>query len=393
MNEFTPVAIPITTPPGYHWFGYYDKRQFDPTGRYVLGMETDFEGRSPNADDTIRLGMVDLHEDNRWIELAQTSAWCWQQGCMLQWIPGSHSQIIWNDRKDDSFVSRMLDTKSGEQRTLPFPIYTISPDGRTAVTPDFRRINDMRPGYGYTGIPDPNPHQLAPEDSGIWRMDLESGDVRLIVTLADIAKIPSATGDLSQAKHYFNHLLFNTDGARFEFLHRWRFQEGATLGGFHTRMITADPDGSNLRILDDSGNTSHFIWRDPNHILAFSKPQDRDWAFYLFDDVTGEYRMGLDESNNGHCVYLPDNEWILNDTYPLGDRRMQCLYLHHVPSDRRVDLGNYPAPAEYTGEWRCDLHARYSPDGEQICFDSAHGGNGRQMYLLDINDAVISPKV
>jgi len=31
----------ITRGPKYHWFGYYDKLQFDPTGRCVLGMEVD----------------------------------------------------------------------------------------------------------------------------------------------------------------------------------------------------------------------------------------------------------------------------------------------------------------------------------------------------------------
>ena len=37
----------ITKGPGFHWFGYYDKLQFDPTGRFVLGMEVDFEHRRP----------------------------------------------------------------------------------------------------------------------------------------------------------------------------------------------------------------------------------------------------------------------------------------------------------------------------------------------------------
>lgn len=32
-----PPAEAITRGPGYHWFGYYDKWQVDPTGRYALG--------------------------------------------------------------------------------------------------------------------------------------------------------------------------------------------------------------------------------------------------------------------------------------------------------------------------------------------------------------------
>src|SRR5262245_19684698 len=58
-----PPVRTITRGPKHHWFGYYDKLQFDPTGRYVLGMEVDFEHRSPEPDDVIRLGMVDLQDD------------------------------------------------------------------------------------------------------------------------------------------------------------------------------------------------------------------------------------------------------------------------------------------------------------------------------------------
>ncbi len=39
--------------------------------RYVLGMEVPFEHRSPTPDDTIRIGMVDLQDNDRWIELAR----------------------------------------------------------------------------------------------------------------------------------------------------------------------------------------------------------------------------------------------------------------------------------------------------------------------------------
>ena len=101
------TAEPLTTGPKHHWFGYYDKLQFDPSGRYVLGMEVEFEHRPPTPDDTIAIG-IDLHDGNRWTELGHSAAWCWQQGCMLQWLPGSDSRIIWNDRERGCFDSHVL---------------------------------------------------------------------------------------------------------------------------------------------------------------------------------------------------------------------------------------------------------------------------------------------
>jgi hypothetical protein len=386
-----PPIRAITRGPKFHWFSYYDKLQFDPSCRYALGMEVDFEHRSPKPENVISIGMVDLQDNDRWIKIGASSAWCWQQGCMLQWRPSSKNEIIWNDRQDSRFVCHILDVHSRKKRTLPHPFYTISADGRTAVAPDFRRIQDMRPGYGYAGIPDPHANHPAPKDSGIFRLDLDTGRHNLIISIADVAKIPNPHDDLTGAKHYFNHLLFNPDGSRFIFLHRWRIKGK---GGFSTRMLTAKPDGSDIRVVDDYGRTSHFIWRDTSHILAWAWHPSHGNAFYLYEDGTRKVEaVGMGTmTQNGHCSYLPTsrmaglraNKWILNDTYPDKERK-QHVYLYNIATGRKVPLGSFHLPPQYKGEWRCDTHPRFSPDGRSVIIDSPHEGNGRQMYLIDIS--------
>ncbi len=382
-KEKLPPVRAITRGPKFHWFGYYDKLEFDPTGRYVLGMEVDFEHRSPRGDDRIRVGMVDLEESDRWIELGESRAWNWQQGCMLQWLPGSPSEIIWNDREGDRFVCRILDVKSREGRTLPAPIYSVSPDARWAVSPDFRRLNDCRPGYGYAGLPDPNRDVPAPEDAGLWRMDLRTGRQKLLISLAEAVEIPNPRDDWKGAKHWFNHLLVSPDGSRFIFLHRWK-QEGR---GFSTRLFTANPEGKELYVLDPYGKTSHFIWRDPQHVLAWAWHPSRGNKFYLYQDRTDRVEVVAPDviTANGHCSYLPHRSWILNDTYPDRDRK-QHPYLYHIPTGKKIALGHFSSPPQYRGEWRCDTHPRFSPDGTKVAIDSPHGGNGRQIYLIDISE-------
>lgn len=382
-SEFPPCRA-ITGGPKHHWFGYYDKWQFDPSDRFVLGMEVDFEHRSPTPDDVIGIGMVDLENDDEWIELGESSAWGWQQGCMLQWI--GENEILWNERESDRYVCRILNVETGERRTVPQPVYSVSPDGKTAVTADFRRINDVRPGYGYVGLPDPRGDELSPDDTGIFRVDLQSGASDLIVSLEQIAGLGEIPHPDPKAKHYFNHLLFNPDGSRFIFLHRWRYPEGNRL----TRMFTAAPDGSDLRVVDDNGLTSHFIWRDPNHILAFSEQPSAGKRFYLFEDGGDESIevVGGDElERDGHCSYLPGGEWILNDTYPDKERN-QMPHLFHVASGKVVPLGLFHSPKEYTGEWRCDTHPRFSRNGKLVTIDSPVEGQGRQMHLIDISEIV-----
>jgi hypothetical protein len=379
-----PPVRAITKPPGFHWFGYYDKLQFDPSSRYALGMRVGFEHRSPRPDDVIRIGMVDTEDGDRWLDLGESRAWNWQQGCMLQWVPGSSEEAAWNDVEDGHFVARVKNVKTGRTRTLPAPFYALSPDGKEGVAPDFRRLNDCRPGYGYAGIPDPNRDKLVPEDAGIWRIDMRSGKSNLIISFAAAQRIPYPGGYSEGAKHWFNHLLYNTDGSRFIFLHRWR---GAKEGkaGFSTRMFTASREGKDLYILDPHGQTSHFIWRDPQHVLAWAWHPSHKMKFYLYKDKTEEVQpVGPDVMTvNGHCTYLPGGRYILNDTYPDKERN-QNVYLYEIATGRRIPLGSFHSPREYTGEWRCDTHPRYSPDGRKVVIDSPHGGNGRQMYLIDL---------
>jgi len=121
-EESLPPIRQITRGPKFHWRGYYDKLLFDPTDRFIVANEVDFEGRSPVAEDSIRVGMVDAQDNDKWIELGSSRAWNWQQGCMLQWVPGTESEVAWNDREGDRFVSRILDVKSGRKRTLPHPL-------------------------------------------------------------------------------------------------------------------------------------------------------------------------------------------------------------------------------------------------------------------------------
>jgi hypothetical protein len=358
-------------------------------------MQVNFEYRSPAGNDVIRIGMIDLEKGDQWTELGESRAWGWQQGCMLQWIPGSSTDVIWNDREGSKFVSRIMNVKTKKMRTLPKAIYALTPDGKWGIGTEFSRIQNLRPGYGYAGVTDPYEEVKAPKEIGLYKINLQTGESTLLFSLADLAAIPHNGESVVDNFHWFNHLLVNTDGSRFTFLHRWRAKREdrqiMATSNFITRMVTADMNGKDLYLIDPSGFTSHFVWRDPTHIFAWTKPIGQNFGFYLIEDKTGKYtRIGAEKMPvNGHQTYLPNhnNEWVLNDTYPL-EKREQTLYLYHIPTDKRVELGRFYSPETYKGEWRCDLHPRFSPDGKKVVIDSTHEGKGRQMYLVDISQIV-----
>jgi hypothetical protein len=237
-------------------------------------------------------------------------------------------------------------------------------------------------------VADPYDAVAAPEETGLWRINMETGARELLLSFAAVAAIPQEGGYSEGAKHWFNHLLYSPSGERFIFLHRWRGKAEGT--GFRTRLFTVGKDGRDLYALDPLGKTSHFVWKDDAHVFAWAWHWSHGERFYLFKDRTREVEVVGKEQMpvNGHNTYVPGTgfQWILNDCYP-DKHRLQHPYLFHEPSGRRVPLGHFHSPPAYTGEWRCDNHPRSSRDGGFVCIDSPHEG-GRQMYLIDIRGIV-----
>jgi len=301
---------------------------------------------------------------------------------MLQWMPTAPDRlIVYNARQARRFVGVVMDVWTGAERVLSRPVYGVSPRGDVAVSLNFSRIARTRPGYGYAGIPDPGREEPTPQEDGLWRIDLDTGRSRLVLSIAQVAAVrpqPSMDG----AEHWFNHAQFSPDGSRFAFLHRWRHPGKP---GWQTRLFTARPDGSDLCLLAEDGMVSHYDWRDPSHILAWARWHGSD-RYYLFTDHSCE-RSALGEdvlTCDGHCSYSPDRRWVLTDTYPDADDR-RTLLLYRPADGLRVDIGRFYSPPELSGPVRCDLHPRWSRDGRQVCIDSAHEGT-RQMYVLDVAD-------
>ena len=133
----------ISGAPKHHFFGYYDMRPWDPTGRYHLVLEVDFMDRPPSPDDVAGVCVIDLAGGDRLERAAETRAWNFQQGAMLHWL--DDGAILFNDRRDGRFVCVAHDVGSGEQRILGPATAAISDDRRLAATLNFARIAVTRP--------------------------------------------------------------------------------------------------------------------------------------------------------------------------------------------------------------------------------------------------------
>jgi hypothetical protein len=117
----------LTRGPVHHWFGCYDKTPWSPDGRHLLAMESSFADRMPRPGDRIRLGLIDAGGSGRFEPFAETQAWCWQTGCMLQWLPGTARTVTYNVREEGRFAAVVHNLDSGARRVLPRPVFCLTP--------------------------------------------------------------------------------------------------------------------------------------------------------------------------------------------------------------------------------------------------------------------------
>jgi hypothetical protein len=405
-------------------------------------METDAHRGLPEPGDVCRICVVDAVSARSLGDVAETTAWNWQQGAMAQWWPvESEQSVIYNDRDDDRYVSHIVNGENGRRRTLPLPIYTVDGQGDFALSVSFARLRSARPAYGYAGLDDRFRDQRYPEDDGIYWMDLRTGDHRLVLSYAQVAAF-GYSPLMEAGVHTLEHLMIAPGSCRFCFLHRYPLRDG----GLYTRLLTAASDGTDLRLLGE-GWISHMCWMDPQHIVAWSRRRTlasalrnrgafanltlrwalnwvrRRHASSVRQRLTGDcYRVyrdaphpmlsppagrepaesrvrgdeGLERrgeplgrgvlTEDGHCTVSPDGAWLLTDTYPSEDRH-RTLILFNLRSGRRIDAGSFHSPEEFDGPLNCDLHPRFNASGTHVCIDSTHQGS-RQVYVVDVRPAL-----
>lgn len=121
-------------------------------------------------------------------------------------------------------------------------------------------------------------------------------------------------------------------------------------------------------------------------------------------------------TEDGHPMTNPiNNDWCINDTYPNKDG-IRTLMLYNFVTNQRIDLGTFKrlmdrpdmtlAEKYFTGVdskilssisqeelaftrsgLHCDLHPRWSRNGQQAVFDSIHEGT-RQIYVAHVGGLI-----
>lgn len=385
----TRAASAVTSGPKHHFFGYYGISPWNKSERSMLCLEVNQQDAMPVKGETAKIVLIDTIS-NKLHTIAETKAWNYQQGAMMHWNPlNPEDEIYFNDNIDHQIVTRKYNIQSGNEQILTRPVNGLSHNGKYALSLDFGRLGRLRGVVGYSGIEDLSANDPAPENGGIWLMNMQTGESKLIVNYRQVYDLLENRGaKLNGAHLWFNHVVFNKSDNRFFFLARTRKP-------WETGMFTANLDGSDLFEAIPYGNgVSHFDWQDDKNIVAtfIDRSQGhKSKSHYLFTDGEQKYKL-LGEGNlnfDGHCVFDPHGEWIATDHKTTVDGQyFQSLNIYNVKTEvlKTLFTHNLNEKMFYKGDLRVDFHPRWNHSGDIICFDSIDQQDGtRQLHIAELN--------
>lgn len=388
-SEGNIVRVSPDDPNHEYFFGYYDKSPWDASMRYMICMRAKDTWSNPDPIGKADICLLNLNFDSnneRYCNrIATTHTWNVQQGCMAQWLgPDFKSRILYNDMRDGKYCSVILNIDTMEERVLPMPCYTVSVDGKTALSLDFSRLHSLRLGYGYAELPEVTKGVALPDTIAIWKMDIETGEVTELLKYTDFANFQLRPEMLEKGSvHKVNHLMLSPNGKRFMVLYRWFCGQRK-----YTRLVTCNVDGTGMYVLSDDDMVSHCYWKNDEEIIAFERKKEWGPGYYLMKDKTQEWQHLWGQlSNDGHPSYCPtDSSLVVTDSYPNRARVADIKLLRDTDSDAKdmKVIARVFAPFKYDNDTRCDLHPRWRQDGKAVCFDSIFEGH-RGLYIVNLD--------
>lgn len=374
---------PLAGKEGY-FFGFHDVTPFSSDETKLLAATSGFDFRMPEPAEGLTVGFFDFNDGKigDFHQIGKSFAWNYHKGCRLQWLDSKH--IIFNTACDGRLCSTIVEMDTFNTRIVPYPIDAVC--GNMATSFSYERLERCMPGYGYPYKDDGHISESAPNDTGLYLLDLTTGERRLILSLYDIAmKVSGCIED--EYLHFVTHTEFSKDGRFISFLYRRIPKEGDYMKR-RSVICVYDIDKGELNILPSQESGSHYVWNNKDQIVA-SCIINGTSCHVLFDmnDIKSLRPIAEKEINSdGHQSFVSDNVFV-TDTYP-DKRRMAKLYRVNLTDNKSELIASVYSPKKFqTKDFKChiacDLHPRVSPSGRYVCFDSPMSGK-RGIYVMPL---------
>ncbi len=382
----------ITRGPTNHFFGYIGQCRTIPwnaSGRYMLALETTFQDRLPGTGDNAGICLIDARDGFKVRVVDRTLGWNPQQGTMFYWNPEHpETQFFFNDRdpKTGKVFTVLYDISRGmngerirEYRYADTPVGNggVAQNGGYFMAINYARMARLRPVTGYKDAWDWTQEVAAPNDDGIFRVDVQTGAKTLIVSFAQLRDRLRDLHPKIESQHLFiNHTLNNRNNDLIYFYCRADF-EGARESRVNV-PFTVRPDGTGLT-RHDIFIGGHPDWEWGSRIIG--SLDDKQVVYDTAERKIAEVIGGADVFPNpgGDIALGPDGRWFVN-SHKEGD------YNHYTFLERATGR-TLRSPPVLLGPWKSgDLRLDPAPcwnrSGDAVVVPGIAPDGTRQMFII-----------
>lgn len=421
------------------WFGYYNYDTLNHNQTKMIACRIASDGIAPTKENIVEIGFYDLKKE-KWNRIGETDSWNWQQGAMAQWLPNSKEQdvVIYNSSENGKLIAKTYNVETGEQKTIEWPIYGITPDGKKSITIDLERSYWCR-AYHYQSVENLEKDGLVWDGDGIFEVDLLKSTRKTIISVDQIIKTDYKES-FKDCKHWLEHVMINPSGTKISFLHRFSSPENVM--SYSTRLFVSNIDGSNLTIIPRWEDTiyTHFGWKSDYEFAIYTytpyKVKEGKgfheiiqtkaffsgdmlrrvvrvctsvlpyfiktkiigrrtyYQFYQLDESNTPYQSGKAEGRlfcvDGHPSFTEEGRYMITDSYPWKDG-YQRLMIFDTFTGKSLVLA--VLNAYYRGNpASCDLHPKLCKNNEYLVVDTAFDEH-HHMILFKLNWSLIKNKI
>jgi hypothetical protein len=380
----------LTSGEKHHLFGYIGQCQTIPwndSGRYILGLEIDRIDSMPKPQDAAIIFLIDTHDNNKIIRIEKTHAWNHQQGTMFYWNPlAPETQFYFNDRDivSGKVFTVLYDIKQ-QQRVMEYR-FNDTPIGNSGVAAtgsgwlglNYGRLARLRLVTGYPGAQDWSKDEVAPENDGIFFVDMETGEKRLLVSYQQLEiKLKERDPELEHDGLFINHTLWNRNSDLVYFFVRagWNGQGGKRIN----TPFSIRADGTSLT-MHDIHIGGHPEWAEGSYLIG---KQGKNQILYDVDQKKIIGQIGSPEifpDPEGDIYLSPDQNLLVNG-HKMGTENFYTVFRR---SDGVYVRSKGISKGTLSGDIRIDPSPQWNRTNDAILVTGIDNNNTRQMFLIRV---------
>jgi hypothetical protein len=386
----------LTTGPLHHFFGYIGHVQNIPwngNGRYIAVLRTSVRDHMPEGHEPAEIVLLDTQSKFAPRVIDQSRAWNPQQGTMMYWNPEQpDTQLLFNDRdpKTGKVFCVLFDISRGEKGSrikeyrfddTPIANGGMAQRGGKFLAINYGRMARLRRVTGYAGAFDWTGDAKHPADDGVFRVEVGSGEKKLLVSFAQLAAaLRERTPAIDEQALFINHTLWSRDDSRIFFFVRGGWDTGGTRVNV---PVVMNADGNNLRPLKDFIG-GHPEWLDGQKLIG---SKDGRQVIYDTEVMAVVETLGNPEQfpdPEGDVALSPNGAWFVN-----GYRRgSENFYAFLRPADGAfVRSGPFDVRGWTGGDLRVDAAPCWNRQNNQILVSAlaADAERTRQVFLITVH--------